>query len=273
MSRHIKVTVVLFFATIIAFALGMAATLPAAAAPTAAPLAQACELPPPVDGTAVPTFVMPGQTITFTVFNFRAGEAVSFWFTRPDGAVAGTASPLCCAPSSGRLEFPPLQIPQSYSQYPGAWAFTVQGNDSQHISIVYFCVSNQPQPTATPIPPTNTAVPPTATSVPATATSVPATATTEATAQPSATAAVTAEVTVQPTTEATAQPTSPPAATPEATVAPPEVTVLPVPTPEVIGMPRTGESLPILALVMILVSIVLLGAGVATRKRVQDSAE
>ena len=46
---------------------------------------------------AVPNVVLPRQTVTFTAWNFTAGERVSFWFTLPDGSVFGTANPLCCA--------------------------------------------------------------------------------------------------------------------------------------------------------------------------------
>ena len=264
MSKQVKIFGVLFFGVVMALAMGLAATRPASAAPTGSVLAQACELPPSVDGSADPTTVMPGQTITMTVFNFRGGEEVSFWFTDPDGDVFGTANPLCCAPPSGRLIFPNLRIPEEFREFPGRWAFTVQGRDSGHTSVVYFCVSNTAQATATPVPPT-------ATPVPATATSVPATATTEVTVQPTAPVATaeataTTAATAQPTTEATVQPTSPPAATVEATVPPaPEVTVMP--TPGVIGMPRTGEPFPIGALALIMLSVTLLAAGLATLQR------
>ena len=259
MTKQVKIFGVLFFGLVITLALGLAMTRPASAAPASSVMAQACELPPPVDGSAQPTTVMPSQNITFTVWNFRAGEAVSYWFTTPRGTVFGTASPLCCVPADGFIRFPPVQIPQEFGQEPGRWAFTVQGRDSGHTSVVYFCISNTSvQPTATAVPPTNTAVPPTATSV-------PATATTAATTEPTAPAPTT-EATVQPTTEATVQPTSPPAATVEATV-PPAPVVTAMPTPEVIGMPRTGESLPIAALALVMLAITLLAAGLATHRR------
>src|SRR5688572_22738571 len=137
MSRQVKLFGVLFFALVVTLAMGIAATRPASAAPAGSVLAQACELPPSVDGSAVPTTVMPGQTITFTVFNFRPGEGVSYWFTTPGGTVFGTAAPLCCVPPDGFIRFPPVQIPQEFSQEPGRWAFTVQGRDSGHTSVVY----------------------------------------------------------------------------------------------------------------------------------------
>ena len=269
MSRYVRLlgVVLLTFLALSALALALGATRPASASTSASVVAQACELPPPTDGSANPTTVMPGQVITFTVWNFRAGEEASYWFTTPRGIVFGTANPLCCVEGDGYIRFEPLPIPQEFGTLPGRWALTVQGRDSQHTSIVYFCISNTAvQPTATAAPPTSTPAPPTATTAAATATSVPPTGTTipapptpEGTV-PAPTVAATAEVTVQPT--------SPPAPTAEATIPPvPEATAMPMPTPEGPGMPRTGEPVPIFYLTAAMMSVILLAAGVATLRR------
>ncbi|HET9493118.1 MAG TPA: hypothetical protein VFR15_02690 [Chloroflexia bacterium] len=212
--------------------------------------AQACDPSGSIDGTAVPNVVPPNTSVQFTATNFTPGEEVSFWFTLPDGNVFGTAAPLCCADQTGTVRFEPLVLPESFYQFPGKWALTVQGAASQHASVIYFCVvtSIQPtQPPATntpvPVPPTNTPVPATNTPLPPTATLVPPTV--EATFTP----AITPTIGVSPTV-ALATPTV--EATPTVAVATPTIEALPTTPPVVVppvaatpvtpGMPTTGGS-------------------------------
>src|SRR5207248_60801 len=103
-------------------------------------LAQGCDTSGTVDGTASPTTVLPNQVVTFEAVNMTPGENVSFWFTLPDGRVAGTASPLCCAGADGHVRFAPITLPSAFYQNPGRWALTVEGASSHHQSIIYFCV-------------------------------------------------------------------------------------------------------------------------------------
>ncbi len=248
---------------------GLLVVLMLAIAPAGQAFAQACDPSGSRDATATPSTVRPGDTITFDAFNFTPGENVSFWFTDPNQNVVGTASPLCCAAPDGHVRFNPVPIPQSFGQLPGKWALTVQGASSSHVSIAFFCVVTQLQPTAPA----------------ATATTRPATATTQPTA-PAATATATA--TTQPTAPAataTTQPTAPAAtstvaatapvetATTVATVAPtielPTATVEVLPTaeatPGVVGMPRTGETDFPLFIVVALAALGLLSIGLAVR--------
>jgi hypothetical protein len=228
------------------------------------------------DGTASPTLVLPGQQVSFTATGFQGGENVSFWFTRPDGAVAGTASPLCCASGDGSVRFAPLTLPGSFYQYEGRWALTVQGAASNHQSVIYFCVfQTQPTvaPSATPVPPTATAVPPTATTAPATATTAPAATDTPVATAPAATE--TPVATAPAATATTVVENTPTAAVPTATTAPVST---PVPQPteaaspvatQVPGMPRTGsgDSLGAVTLVALLLAAGLLSAGFYSRRR------
>ena len=240
------------------------------AAPASSVAAQACDPSGSTNGTASPTTIRPGDTITFTVTGFRPGDQVSFWFTTPGGSVFGTPNPFCCAPSSGRMIFvADEEFTSDFGQEPGRWAFTVQGGN-QHTAVVYFCVvTQQPQPTNTPVPPTNTAVPPTATSVPPSPTAVPSTPT--AGASPTAiigsptVAATTPTVAVSPTTAPPSPTTAPPTQLPtqEPTVEP---TMTAIPAPTVVGMPRTGQNDSNLFVILALMAFGVLGVGLAARK-------
>lgn len=261
MRAYLRHLVAFIFLVLFGLAVVGVSSSPVAAAPfesrnASSVVAQACDPSGSVNGTAEPSTVRPGETITFTVRNFRVGEEVSFWFTRPDGAVAGTARPLCCAPSS-TFRFAPERIPEEFGAYPGRWAFTVQGAQSQNQAIVYFCIVTQAQPTATPVPPTATPAPPTATTAPPTATTAPPTATTVATT-PTAVETTPTSVATTPTVPAaspTTVVTTPTAVAPTpTTVVETPTAVVPTPTeivveeptpvaeatPTVVGMPRTG---------------------------------
>lgn len=282
MRTHLRYLVAFIFMVLFGLALVGMGSSTVAAAPfesrnAASVVAQACDPSGSVNGTAEPATVRPGESIAFTVRNFRVGEEVSFWFTRPDGAVAGTARPLCCVPSS-TFRFPPEPIPQEFGAYPGRWAFTVQGAQSQNQAIVYFCVVTQAQPTATAVPPTATAAPPTATTAPPTATTAPPTATTVAGTPTAAagtptTVATTPTVAVSPTVAVTTPTLVPTTVVETPTVAvptPTEIVIIEDPTPEaeasptVVGMPRTGrpeqDNLMLLA-ILSLMAAGLLGTG------------
>src|SRR3982751_6077908 len=112
MIRPVKIIGVLFAGVLFALALSL---FP----PAGQAAAQACDPSGSVDGSATPTTVLPGQAVTFTAFNFRSGEEVSFWFTLPDQSVFGTAQPLCCAASDGFVRFAPATLPSEFYQYQG----------------------------------------------------------------------------------------------------------------------------------------------------------
>jgi len=149
------------------------------------PAAAACDITGTVNGTASPTTVTVGDTITFNAHGFQAGEAVSFWFTTPSGIIVGTPAPIPGGVNSDGTVGPlPLTIQSSLLNLgAGRWAITFQGATSNNVAIMYFCVistadatatAQAPAATNTSVPATNTPVPPTA--VPATDTPVPPTA-------------------------------------------------------------------------------------------------
>jgi hypothetical protein len=288
MQTHLKHLVAFIFLALFGLAALAVGNSTVVAAPVESTLAasvvtQACDPSGSVDGTAEPSTVRPGETITFTARNFRAGEQVSFWFTTPRGSVFGTASPLCCAPSNGVLVFPRIRIPDDFGDEPGRWAMTIAGSSSQHQSIIYFCVVTQAQATATAVPPTATTVPPTATTVPATATTEPATATTvpaTATTVPAtATTGIPTTVATTPTTVATTVvETATTVATTvveTATAGVPTATAVVVveETPTVgstvVGMPSTGhpgDDYLVLLTLLGLVALGLMSTGLAARR-------
>ena len=217
--------------------------------------AQACDPAGSIDGTANPSTVLPGQTVTFTATNFTANEQVSFWFTTPSGVVAGTAAPLCCASPDGVVRFAPAPLPSAFYQDPGKWALTVQGSTSNHTSVIYFCVVTQVQPT--PPPATATPPPPAATATSTTAAASPTAAVTAAPTEPG--------VIATPTTEAATP-------MPVATEMPTEVP-LETATPVSPGMPRTGQGQPADPTFLVgvgLLSLALLIAGLGVRRRMAD---
>lgn len=257
MSRYLRLAGFMFVGLFFAVALALFSGGGQAFAQTSG-----CDTSGTHDGSATPSVVLPGQTVTFVATGFSGGENVSFWFTRPDGAVAGTASPLCCAASEGSVHFQPLTMPASFYQFEGRWALTVQGASSNHQSVIYFCLfRSQPTaaPSATPVPPTATPVPPTATTAPATATTAPATATTAPAA------------TETPVPVAT---TAPPTEVPTATTAPvstQETVPTEAPSPvatQIPGMPTTGagDNSGGIAALALLIAAALLSVGLFARR-------
>ncbi len=110
------------------------------AAPT--PSSSSCDLSGNKDGSAVKTDIHPGDSLIVTATGFRPGEAISFYFTLPNGSVFGTANPLNGGVngdgSVGPINFGTL--PAAFFQSPGTWALTFQGAASNHVSIIKFCV-------------------------------------------------------------------------------------------------------------------------------------
>jgi len=174
-----------------------------------------CELVPNVNGTATPGYVRTGESTILVGTGFTPGEAVSFWFTSPQGNVIGTPAPIegGVAPD-GTVGVRLTITPGFASEGPGRYAITFQGASSNRTAVIYFCVNSVPpaQPTAVPptaVPPTAvppTAVPPTAvppTTAPTIAPTTAVTPTIEATVEPSPT---TLPPTVAPPSEPTAVP-------------------------------------------------------------------
>ncbi|HEY0068903.1 MAG TPA: hypothetical protein VGE04_02945 [Chloroflexia bacterium] len=93
-----------------------------------------------------------GETIQFAAGYFRPAEPMSFWFTFPDGSVLGTGSPLTprdvegtnfevIPDGEGILGPVPIRIPEVGREFPGIWAITFQGSQSQRQAVIYFCVT------------------------------------------------------------------------------------------------------------------------------------
>jgi hypothetical protein len=106
--------------------------------------------PPPCEATqnnrngeARPSSATDGDIIVFTARGFRPGENVSWWFTDPDGDVFGTpeSEPDWVNPN-GTLG--PVEFPASLLTFlPGTWALTFQGEQSQNVAVIYFCIYNR----------------------------------------------------------------------------------------------------------------------------------
>lgn len=226
--------------------------------------AATCDLPPSVNGTATPNSVRTNETTLLVGTGFTPGEAVSFYFTLPDGSTFGTANPVEGGVlPDGRVGLPLTITPEFATLGAGRFAITFVGATSQRTAVIYFCVNATPSQPA----PTNTAVAPTA---------VPATATMQATDTVQPTSVVTS--TVQPTVESTS--TSAPVATDTvaaatATSAPVETatsvvmdtpTTAPVattapleasPTAFTPGMPTTGQPVDLLPFVLLGLALAL----------------
>jgi hypothetical protein len=271
----------LLFGTLLGVGLALVMGLAATAPGSAVAQTVSCDTSHSVDGAATPPYGTVGSTISFTATGFTGGEAVSFWFTAPNGAVVGTAQPIPGGVNpNGTIGPLPLTINQSFLDAgEGRWAITFEGGASHHQSVIYFCVFTSADATAIAQP---TAAP--------TATAVAATATTEATAVPTevSTAVSTEVATATPTEIATAEATSTtgvlPTATTEATAAPPTETplpptvppaptatieVVPLPTNVVPGMPTTGNpdgTLPT-ALALLVIALSIFTAGWLLRRK------
>lgn len=242
--------------------------------------AQGCDTTGTSNGTATPAYGTAGTEIIIRATGFQAGEDVSFWFTLPNGLVAGTAAPVEGGVnpdgSVGPLGFEITQ--QDVDRFPGRWAITFQGASSNNVSVIYFCVLTAQQATAVAQPATATSAPPTATSVPATATTVatiaPAISPTVAPAI-SPTVAVTSTVAVETATTAPALPTNttaPVLPVDTATTVPAIPTeVITVPTVDtgggvIPGMPTTGQSDSSMLVTLVLAALGLFSIGMLARR-------
>ncbi len=177
-----------------------AATATATAVPpTAPPVPVSTALPAAKDGSVTPLQGPAGTTFVANVTGFSEKETVAAWLTTPDGKVIPV--PLTNKPTAGG-EINGISI-NSSGFADGIWALTVNGQTSNHQSIVYFRVGNPPPPPApaTPTsvpPPPPPPAPPTATPQPA-ATNTPAPAATNTPAPvATATAAPQGPLTVNP---------------------------------------------------------------------------
>jgi hypothetical protein len=106
-------------------------------APTAA---TGCDISDDRNGGAIPADVRAGGITTFIARGFRQGEAVSFWFTLPNGNVFGTAAPVPNGAGPGGVLIIPFDVPTEFGANPGRWALTFQGASSGNVAIIHFCV-------------------------------------------------------------------------------------------------------------------------------------
>ncbi len=93
-----------------------------------------------------------GETIRFAAGGFTPTEPISFWFTLPNGAVVGTASPLTprdvadsnvevIPDEDGILGPLPFRTTSAFAQAPGIWAITFNGQYSRNTAVAYFCLT------------------------------------------------------------------------------------------------------------------------------------
>jgi hypothetical protein len=111
------------------------------------------------DANVTPYCGVAGTQFTYFAQGFTPNEALSFWFTAPNGGVVGTSRPAFLAPGDGKFQFP---IPTSaqFAQLPGWWAMTWAGDFSKHQSVGYFYVARNAGECAGVPAPQNTSSPP-----------------------------------------------------------------------------------------------------------------
>ena len=269
MFRHARIFTMLAAVMLaLVFSVGSAGTVSAQS--------QGCDTTGTRNGTATPTHGTTGTVIMLRATGFTPGDEVSFWFTVPDGRVAGTAAPVAGGVNpDGSIGPLPFEIEQrDVDTFPGRWAITFQGASSNNTAVIYFCVLTQQQATAVAQPATATAAPATATTA-ATAT-VPATATTVAPAV-SPTVAATNTVVAATATTAPALPTdtvAPVMPVETATTVAIPTEVMPVETPmgggagtgDLPGMPTAGQSDGSMFATLVLAALGLLGLGFIARR-------
>src|SRR4051812_10296004 len=117
MSKQFKLVGLSFGAALATLILAVALSAGGGTVPTVS--AQSCDPAGSTDGVVTPTAPLANEPVTFEVWNFTAGENVSFWFTLPSGGVFGTANPLCCASGDGHVRFAPAPLPSAFYQVPG----------------------------------------------------------------------------------------------------------------------------------------------------------
>ena len=117
---------------------------PQATQPPAPPPVAGCDVSGNRNGTSNKTSIRAGESISFAAWGFTPNEPVSFWFTLPDGSVLGTSSPL---PEGEGVEgdgtIGPLELNTTpvFATSPGRWALTFQGAYSNHVAVIYFCIT------------------------------------------------------------------------------------------------------------------------------------
>jgi hypothetical protein len=110
------------------------------------------------DARVEPRCGTPGTKFRYYGLGFTPQEALSAWFTAPDGSTVGTARPSFLTPDDGQFYF---DIPTDFNWAQGWWAMTWQGDFSGHQSIGYFqivanagqCGSGSNPPPPPPPPP------------------------------------------------------------------------------------------------------------------------
>jgi hypothetical protein len=113
----------------------------AGATPTT-PAAQGCDTSGNRNGSATPSSGRPGTVLSVRATGFSTDEGISFWFTLPDGSVAGTSEPLPpgLVNPDGSIGPLPIEITSDMAALAeGRWAITFQGT-SGHTAVIYFCV-------------------------------------------------------------------------------------------------------------------------------------
>jgi hypothetical protein len=103
--------------------------------PTPAPPV-ACDLNGTKDANVNPTSAKVGADIQVEVFGFQPNERASYWLTDPDGAVFGSQQIINMDGQgrfNGRLS--------TEGMYPGRWALTAHGLNSNHESVGVYCLN------------------------------------------------------------------------------------------------------------------------------------
>jgi hypothetical protein len=111
------------------------------------------------DANVTPYCGVAGTNFTYFAQGFTPNEALSFWFTAPNGAVVGTSRPAFQAPGDGKFQFP-IPTNAQFAQVPGWWAMTWAGDFSKHQSVGYFYVARTAGECAGVPAPQNTSAPP-----------------------------------------------------------------------------------------------------------------
>lgn len=113
-----------------------------------------------VNAVVDPACGTPGTTFRYYGTGFTPQEALSAWFTAPDGSVVGTSKPSFQTPDDGQFYF---DIPTDFNWVQGWWAMTWKGDYSGHTSVGYFQVvanTGQCGGGSNPNPPSNPTTPP-----------------------------------------------------------------------------------------------------------------
>lgn len=120
----------------------LTSTTIAAATATAAAGGGACNPLTNPDGEAIPSTVNAGEKITFTARGFDPNEPASYFLTAPDGRVIGTNNPLEGGVNAeGTIEPVTVPLDPGLKRFPGRWAITFVGANSNHTVVIFFCIN------------------------------------------------------------------------------------------------------------------------------------